>query len=301
MNGRLALIVVSMLSLAGCPPRPAPPIDEPLPRLEHVRSRFRDPGRADPGHKGPITRLRITRFVLPLDADLSRAEALLDTQGIEPPMGRLWRANGLRANLIHRRLLDDLMQLLPLDPNVPQLDQLDQQVINTSQMKTPLDYNLTFKASVPCMLAMPGDEMTSTTLAPGRCRLLLHSAPADDTTLLLSITPHHYTPRVSVIPRPAQESMLDGRLFEELTMQVRIHAHHVLVVGLHQTMRRDNPDWFNADVFEESTPEEKTADAPPIEHAAAPAYSLGRLIFGARRFNKQVQFLVTIVIDSPHR
>jgi len=286
------------ITLVGCQPKTAEPTGSTLPQLIDVRPRYRNPVTINLIHKGAITRLRITRFTLPLDADLSKAWNLLESEGVQPPMGTLWQANGLRVHMIHTRLLDDFLQLLPLHNAAQQTDHLEQRVINTSQINTPLDFHLAFQKSQQCIITLPGDEIESITLKPGRCRLLMQSRPADDASVFVDITPQHYRPRISIAPRPIEQSMLDGRVFDELVLQTKLNQQRLLIIALHQPPKIDDPAPGSPPGSATETAPESTPESAPLS-STDPSLTLGRLILAAQRYHKPVQLILTIVIESP--
>ncbi len=315
---RLTLaLTFGLVCIAGCTPRPASPAppEASLPTIGELREHRSDPDLPHSHHRGPVSPLKITCLTLPLDADLGDAWRLVESQGVEPAMGHLWRTNGMRAHLINQVLVDDFLQLLPMDPDRPELDHLAQRTIHTSQAYSPFDITDRYRQPQTCTIVMPGDEVESTVLEPGRCRLLIQSRPVDDEYLLLHLTPHHHRPKVSVKPRSVIEKRLDGRIFDELQLQARLSRRHVLIVAFHPPPApyvapdveslTEPPD---AATSQPAAPPDSPLESPPVstpESQSAtptdqpPPTAIGRLILTGKRYRKPVQLLLLIVIDPP--
>ncbi len=232
---RLTLLAVAVaVTVGGC--RPAPPdVDAGF------KVRQRDP--ADVGVPPPViaqsakVSFRVLRVELPLDRSTRGLWSLLD-ESVLPDVSRVvWNGNGLRLGVLQPGDRDEFFEAL-----APVVDQTDI-AFTASDRPTPLRVSPPLNATFTADLTRPGTLVRREQMEGGRLQLLAAVRPAAAGVAQFSLTPHHYKHRFSLTPRNVLEKELDGRVYDELGVDVSLAPEQVLVLGLY----RDEPPEAPAD------------------------------------------------------
>jgi len=303
LRARLAWLccVAATLCAAGCAePAQRPPRRE-RPRLGELQT-GEAPQLPDELSRSITVQLRITRLDLSFDESLVETKLMLEQQGVAPPIAPLWLDNGMFVRVVSKDALDDMLDALPQPSSAYRTR------MTASDIPTPLDYDLVIRRRQRCVVALPDGVFEQLTLTGGRGRFLIEAAPQDDGSVLVSMTPQHHQQKVSVAPRSVLEKQLDGRVFEQLRLQVRLEADEFLVVmpNIEQPALAATSQPATDDDEQESEPVEQppvppAPPAPPIPPAPPeplkPAGDLGRLLLEASRHGQPLRLFVIIGLD----
>ena len=301
--------------LCGCTPSPrpdAPPVDPDLPDIAKLRSRLPAQMPTDSIDRGPTARVRITHMVFPADSPLNAAWRLAKSKGVEPPFGALWRANGLCVYLVHRNVLDEFFALMPEPVS------LGEQGLLASRLPAPVQVfaKSTKGRRRSATVVLPGDREEELTVDRGMCRFLLQAQPEDDGTVFVHLTPQHHRPCASILPRTRMERQLDGRVFDELSLQAKLGRGHVLLIGLTPQPGQEPQDVVEPEPSDTTPPDAASAEpagSGPDEPEAPPSEDdvddqgvtpigrprrIGELILGTSHEGRRAQLLLAIVAPN---
>lgn len=257
----------ALLVLTGCQSTPEQQPDLPLPG-------FGNEGPAKPTGVYAVIR----RADVPLDESTDEAWSIVNEQVVPPVTRGTWRGNGLRIGLLKRDQLDAYSQAMPQPVG------FSRQLINKSTYPVPivetprLPGDLRFQLD----LTRPPRPRQVETIQGGEgstLRLLARIETGPDGQHILVLTPQHHIPSpLNLIPRDPLEKEMDGRLYEELSLRVKLGKDQIAVVGLHWP-------WPMGEVIQESEPSESTEPlrvslqtstavlaADPNDPAAPPAH-----------------------------
>ena len=193
-------------------------------------------------------------------------------------MRGVWRGNGIRVGLLNKEQLNAFGQAMP-EPVSSATSVMNQSKLQTPIIESPLlPSGLRFQLDVT---KPPYPRQTAPIIGGKNSRLRLlariETLPTGQHQLIL--TPHHYIPSpFTLIPRDPYEKLLDGRVFEEMTIKLPLDENQIAVVGLHWPWpevanQTDTPDSAtDNDERKDPTPTADTAPLPPAEPAdpAAP-------------------------------
>ncbi|MEM8783370.1 MAG: hypothetical protein AAGE65_11020 [Planctomycetota bacterium] len=241
--GRSLAALACVAGLWGCAATPTPgPIVPPLLRSTATA----DPGASDPGiamagdtagftdastaPEGALAVAFVTLVDLPLDVSLEPAWSVVDEDVFPAITSGVWRSNGLRIGLLPKRRLTEFLHALPANWG------------NRRQRIWGGDEPAVLVRSRPIRAAFFAD-LTVPPFAPQRetfqghtTALLMKLRPLPGGFTRVTITPQHHRPRQTIRMRTAQEKLLDGRVFEELSVTVAVpeegHEARYLVLGL---------------------------------------------------------------------
>lgn len=240
----LLVWVLALLS-AGCASQDE---NEPIPL----------PGFGD-GPAGPRGVYAVIRRVdVPLNEPTDAAWSLINEQVVPPLTRGAWRGNGLRVGLLRRDQLDPYAQAMP------QPVAFGESVINKSDYPVPiletaqLRNNLRFEID----LTRPPRPRQVGVIQGGKrstLRMLAQIKTDDEGRHRLVLTPHHFIPsRFDLVPRNPLEKELDGRVFEELAIELTPGEDQIIVIGLYWP-------WPGLELPEAPEPAEVQPDDEPTE------------------------------------
>ena len=235
MNACRAVVACGVLlaaALSGCASGPNQGGLGGLPSLGEVRSRVTpiEP----PNNPDLQTQYRVEAMIrvvaLPLDQRLNEVWDHVDRDVLPGVTQRVWRENGLRVGVVGGQALSQMVKAMPQ----PVAQEYTRMI--GSERRQPIHTGPKLTAPVTLNTAMPNEPARRVRLRGGRARLLARMRPRPDRpgSVILSLTPHHYEPRLSVKPRPATEQALDGRIFDDLSVRFAVPTGHFAVIGLHR-------------------------------------------------------------------
>lgn len=207
-----------------------PPRDPTLPKLSQMRSQVTpvQPPPAPPQAQRRRATIRAKRLLVPLNAPTDTAWAMTDETVLSTLMRGLWHANGLRLGVIPASDVRAFMESLP-----PILDIENIQIISTDD-PAPLLAAPPLRRPVVVDLTVPPRSVREERIEGGRVQMLVRSMRDRRGQLYIELIPHHYKPEVSLLPRSPLEKMLDGRVFQELSVQLPVMPGQVIVLGLYR-------------------------------------------------------------------
>jgi len=196
-------------------------------------------------------RWAVSRVVVRLDHPIEEAWAITD-ETILPELTRaVWNGNGLRVGLVPLSKVGSIVSVFG-----DTVDQRHTRVLN-------YDYPDVLRRSPPLAatffadLTLPPGPVNKYRFTRGRLCMLMASRPRGNGAADLTLTPQHYKPRASLLPRSPLKKLLDGRVFDELAVQLTVGPTEAILVGFYDP----NPPQPKAPV--EQDPTGKPSTAPP--------------------------------------
>lgn len=279
----MVLIACLAAFLVGCTSKPKP---ELTPKARDLASP-RHPT-TSPQTQPDTRRVRVMRILLPDEAALDPAWALTALPGIDARAVELWRANGFRVAELDTDRADAFSRALP-----KALDADRSLVISDGRDVTAISPNR-LKGSIRLPMAGVNGTTSEVTLPPGLARFLLRVVPSENGDASIELTPQHYWPQPTLMPRTPRETELDGRVFDELRLAAPLRANRFLIVGLDQPTTV-SPATAPADAAT-SQPSESPA-TQPVEwrpRRSTLADLLLRIDMGGRRKPRQVLLVISL-------
>ncbi|MCC6683209.1 MAG: hypothetical protein IT445_20120 [Phycisphaeraceae bacterium] len=283
MTRRSAIMLLLTLTLQGC--QQTQTREEPLPPLRDVRGDVQPP--INPAMPVGRALVNIQQIALSLEQPTDPAWEAVDEQAFPAVTRSVWNANGLRLGLIQRNRLRDMIEKLPPAASVGNERVLAGDHPVAVRRSPPLAGVVTVDLTIPPM-AVQEEQITG-----GRAQLLL-DVNAGQT---LRLSPHHYLPQVSLLPRNVLEKELDGRIYHELALSAGLGPQDVLVLGLYRPwpllladpMRDEQDEAARNDasakkVYDLSSP-------PPMVN------NLGRALMTLDAANRPLQLILLITIE----
>ena len=214
------------VSLMGCTSAPAPvEIDrgvvfvEPTPEVKEANRRAAEK---------VAVRWLVRRVLVRMDQPLGGVWHLAD-ETVLPEISRaVWNGNGLRVGVLDASVYGDFGQALGPTVEVQDLQIISQDHAEVLRRSPPL------AAEFMADLTVPPGAVRQEVFTGGRLQLLLSAAALGNGTAEVTLTPQHYRARASLMPRPAYEKRLDGRVFDELAVSMNLPRDQTLLVGLFQ-------------------------------------------------------------------
>ncbi|MEM1097293.1 MAG: hypothetical protein AAGH92_00760 [Planctomycetota bacterium] len=199
----------------------------------------------------------VTLVDLPMDVSLDPAWSVVDEDVFPAITSGVWRSNGLRIGLLSKSRLVDFLNALP-----PNWGNRRQRIWGGDEPKV-LVRSRPIRAEFFADLTVPPFAPHTETFRGHTATMLLELRPQRGGFTRVTLTPQHHKPRQVIRPRSPQEKLLDGRVFEELSVTVAVpeqgEAARYLVLGL----ARD-PRTLPLDQRDLPRPDEKQ-DQPEIE------------------------------------
>lgn len=172
---------------------------------------------------------------LPMDVSLEPAWSVVDA-GVFPAITRgVWNSNGLRIGLLPKDKLAAFLEALP-----PNWGNRRRQMWGGDE-PTVLVRSRPIRAQFFADLTVPPFAPQRETFTGHTVAMLMELRPQRGGFTLVTLTPQHHQPRQLIRPRKPQEKLLDGRIFEELSVRVAVpeegEAARYLVMGLARSPR----------------------------------------------------------------
>ncbi len=197
---------------------------EPLPTFRDLGStRQRE---ITPQTQPQANRIRVTRIQLPAEISLDNAWALTKLPDIDAKTLELWRDNGLRVRLLDTAQTEQFSKALQ-----PVLDSEQLLVIASRHDLMAISPNR-LRGAIHLPISDGDGKVTVAELPPGVTRFLLRIISDNDANVSVELTPQHYWPRTTLLPREPQESELDGLVFDALRIRVPLPPNQYLIVGV---------------------------------------------------------------------
>lgn len=252
-----APLLLSLGLLIGCATDPpATPDDDFLPRsVEPSRPVAASDPTADAAPINWISR----RLSVGVDRSLSEAWSLSD-EAVLPELSRaVWNANGLRVGVLPAVRGRDFVLALGEVTEVRDTQLLSHDYPEPLRRSPPL------RAEFFADLTIPPRPVTIETLTRGRLRMLMASRALSGGRTRVTLIPQHHLDRATLLPLPPRERVLEGRVFDELSVQIDLDPQDVLLLGFYQSPL---PSQAPEDTPED-TPEPGGATTPDPSAAAA--------------------------------
>jgi len=236
--------------------------------------------------------LRVDVFTFALSADLTDVWEHVSEDGLDEGRVRLWRDNGIRVGII------DADSRKPFLESLPQVVNHRAQVQTLSSKWARLIAGPPLNQPLPIVLVNTPDIQTHLQLSGGRCQMLVRMEEADEGMRKLEIAPHHHRVGPSIRVRTPEQIALEGRIFEELTLRA--------------PLMRDEPKWLviawkpppPPQAKQTTTSRDKPIDSIATTQPGKPAIPkvrrLGWPMLTGWRFNKALQRMVLISLDTSH-
>ncbi|MEO1235860.1 MAG: hypothetical protein AAFX76_03620 [Planctomycetota bacterium] len=168
------------------------------------------------------------RLLLPLFSTLEEAWAVTD-ETVLPDLSRtVWNANGLRVGLLSSDAAASFGEALG-----PSAETIDGRLLMADRFEA-LRRSPPLRASFVADLTVPPGPMNRVEFTGGRLQLLISTRDRGNGTAAVTLIPQHARPRASLLPRTAAEKLLDGRVFDELAIELIVAGHQAVVVGLYR-------------------------------------------------------------------
>ncbi|MEM9418121.1 MAG: hypothetical protein AAGA25_03570 [Planctomycetota bacterium] len=249
-KGLLRALVVSFI-LVGCATEPEAP---------EGTIRTVDPGKPDaeaglllPGDQ-PV-RWVSRRVSLPLGHSTQEAWGLADETVLNDLGRAVWNANGLRVGVMNAARGREFNEALG-----ETIDRRDTQILSYNFLEDVRE-SPPLRAEFFADLTVPPNPVTLEYFTKGRIRLLMASQPLGNGSTRVTLTPQHFQRKTTLLPRTPQERELDGRVFDELSVEIDILSNQVLLLGFYQPP---------PPVTEDKATESNNEEAPPTPETQAP-------------------------------
>lgn len=216
----------------------------------------------------------VTLVDLPLDVSLEPAWSVVDEDVFPAITSGVWRSNGLRVGLLSKTKLGEFLGALP-----PNWGNRRQRVWGGDEPKV-LVRSRPIRAEFFADLTVPPFAPQRETFRGNTTTLLMELRPQRGGFTRVTLTPQHHKPRQVIRPRTPQEKLLDGRIFEELSVTVAVPEQgasaRYLVLGLARDPR--TLPWEQRDLPNPGEPAEPQFEGEPQE--PPPAEGQGVVIGG---------------------
>ena len=250
--GRVTALCVGLMSLmfVSCE---MPPSQDSLPDLSEIRTtRPTTENKTDAEGETveetkPVSRVvaLIHRIDMPLGASLEPVWMQVDERALPLTVRGKWMINGMRIGVLHA---DNARAFSDALPNM--VGESRAKLIG-SDYPSPIRITPRLRETVTVDLTDPPRSPTLYEAQGGRMQLLAKVGRDDDGEPQLELTPHHFKPKATLLPRSPLEKELDGETFEALTVKVPLPVDRAVIVGLYRP-------WSDEDVQPESTQPQNT-------------------------------------------
>lgn len=193
----------------------------PLPKLNQL-AQADEPKDTPFLDSGVVAAAVLTRVWLPADQTINNLWREVSTTSLSDAELLVWHRNQLRAAVVGKDKLNEMLARLPAHFGV------QQQIMTLSGDLIALDPANSKAAHRPVSLEMDG---VGKVYSGGRMQLLVAANPQDGKAVKLTFVPHQYQPRVTLLPRPHAQSVLDGVMFSKLMLRVLISPGQVLLIA----------------------------------------------------------------------
>ena len=253
----------------------------------------------------PRALAELTRLDLPLmDQSIDEAWQLVDDSGLDPSIVAAWRANGLRVGFLQRVQWKAFVEGLPQAVNA----RVERFLVDGRQTMLLASQPLSQKIDIT-LPGLLGDTLQQL-LSHGRLQFLIRLITTTGTMEpVIEITPQHYVPQPSLEPRTEQQKLLDGHVFDRLSLQAKLSPGTLLLIGpdlpmqstsLPEVSEVNTADAKATDDGQESEGESETEARPTKEKKPSlilPNH-LGRWLLTALRVGRPVQMVVVVAVSG---
>lgn len=251
----------------------------------------------------------IRRVDVPLNEPTDAAWAVVNEDMIPPLIRGAWRGNGFRIGILDRSQLNAYSEAMP------QPISFGESAINRSDYLNPIleSPKLRSDLSMPIDLTRPPKPRHVETIRGGENSIvrLLAQIQTDESELhsIVLIPQHHIPSPFDLVPRSPLVKMLDGRVYEELTLKLNLGADQIAVVGLYypwphalnddaeQDQQREQDQEAAASKSGDIAPPEELPEAEPNDPAAPPHHLRGAAPAGLT--NNTSRDVVPEELDAP--
>ncbi len=321
---RRAWAAITALAWLSCLVSCEIPPTETMPRLSDLRSPTQ-PGEANepaPTADTPVIAL-IHRIDLPLQVSLDPLWETVDEQALPLRMHGMWQANGLRIGVLSSQRAQAFADALPPIQGESRAKLLGSPyysaIRSAPRLREPIIIDLTDPPMSPRVVRAQG----------GRLQLLAKIGRDNHGQPYLELTPHHYKPKTTLLPRSPLEKQLDGQVYDTLTAHITLPHDRAVIVGLYRPWPQAEetedsssdtaegvddavdseqiPD-DNADAKNESIDPAVSSDQPPAitDQQSSPKPPtipdhLGKALMAGTRAGKPMQIILVISIIEDQR
>jgi hypothetical protein len=275
-------------------------------------------GADKPTAETPVGAL-IHRVDLPLDVSLDSSWAVVDESAVPLRTRGMWQANGLRIGVLSAQDARTFAEALP---NIH--GESRAKLIGTPY---PTSVRIAPRLLQPVTIDLT-DPPKSTQLVQahgGRLQLLAKITRDETGQAYLELTPHHYKPKVDLVPRSPLEKQLDGTVYTPLTARLPLTPNTAVVVGLYRPWPEpkeaeessgsaNDPSEVVDEVADGAEATTESSDTTTMQDAPAPSSSdqpsaiadppsappipdhLGKALMAGRRAGYEIQVIMVISI-----
>lgn len=168
------------------------------------------------------------RLSIPLGQPVEEAWAFADETVLNELSRAVWNGNGLRLGVLPASRGPVLTSVLGRTA-----DRRDTQILSYG-FPEEIRESPTLRAEFFADLTLPPRPVTMEFFTRGRLRMLMASRPLSNGATRVTLTPQHYLRRTTLLPRSPQERKLDGRVFNELAVEVTVGRRDILLLGFFQ-------------------------------------------------------------------
>lgn len=228
-----------------------------LPRLDQLtQTRTLDQAKQSPLiDSGAVAAALLTRVWLPADQSINNVWREVSTASLSDAELMVWHRNQMRAAVVSKKKLNEILAKVPAHYGV------QQQIMTLSSDLIALDPANNQASHRATWVEIQGQ---SKIYSQGKMQLLIAADQQSGHQVKLTLVPHQYLPRVTLLPRDPAQAVLDGNVFYKLMLRVLLTPDQVLLIA---------PD-VPTPVFDDTRPPPSTtqpADAPNTLPATQPA------------------------------
>ncbi len=244
----------------------------------------------------------VRRLLVRLDHPLEPVWTLAD-ETVLPEISRaVWNGNGLRVGRLDASKYLEFAQTIGQTVNTDDMQLLITKYAEVLRRSPPL------AAEFLADLTVPPAAVRIESFTKGHLQMLMEAADRGNGQIEVVLTPQHHRPRASLLPRGSHEKILDGRVFDELSVSFQIGMDHTLLLGLYlppppaELTRPDEAANLDADAANSNQPKlgpqkRNHPDEFVFEQAkqsADPTLNLGRGLFttGLKDHSLQILYLL---------
>ncbi|MEE9403274.1 MAG: hypothetical protein V3V20_00135 [Algisphaera sp.] len=228
----IAATIAALLITIGCQTTAPSPVGK-IRTLPHDPT----PPQVDSKNNSPHRAVRCVMRIatLPLNRPLTNAWAHVDQKAVPSLSQSIWNANGLRVGVLNTANAEAFGKAMGPPTHIK-----DQTLVALNRPSVLLE-SQTLRATFFADLTRPAQAEHIETFRRGQARLLTTMTPTGPASATIRIIPQHHLPRATLLARGPLEKMLDGRIFDELTLPVNIGPGQALVVGYALAPQFDTP------------------------------------------------------------
>lgn len=168
------------------------------------------------------------RLSVPLSQSTEDAWAYVDETVLNELSRAVWNGNGLRVGVMpasRGRALSAALGGI--------VDRRDTQILSYA-FPEEVRESPPLRAEFFADLTLPPRPVTMEFFTRGRLRILMASRPLGNGVTRVTLTPQHYVRKTTLLPRSPQERKLDGRVFDELSVEIAVGQSDILLLGFYQ-------------------------------------------------------------------